>query len=232
MAFRFAVTGMERSGTYWLAALLDDDPAVKVRHEPTPLKVWDSQVLPLAYDGTLDTASFAKARYNYWRNTSPNHADQAEVNSVIRYVAGAIRDVWDIPVAAIVRDGRLTVRSLLRRGTFQRPNMPPFPAPAEVAADPFAACCWYWADAYERLQAQDIPIWRLEDLNGDWATVERLCDYLNLAIRKTAWDWLKGRRLNESTTDAGPPQWDEQQAATFDQWAGEVQAQFGYERAA
>ena len=232
MTIRFAVTGMERSGTMWLSLVLDDDPNVKVYHEPAPLKAWDGQVFAMTHDGTLDAASFVKARYNYWLYTSPNHQDKAEVNSVIRYVAGVVRDVWEIPVAAIVRDGRLTVRSLMKRGTFQRQGMPGFEPPAEIADDPFACCCWYWADAYERLEQQGIPVWRLEDLNENEAEFDRLCEFLGITVRKAAWDWLAGQPAHASIAQDTPLDWDEQQAATFDRWAGAMQENFGYERAA
>ena len=229
MAIRFAVTGVERSGTTWLAQVLDSDPSVEVHHEPAPLRAWDAQVFGMAQAGTLDAAAFAKARYNYWRNTAPQNGDRAEVNSVIRYTAAAVRDTWDIPVAAVVRDGRLTVRSLYQRGTFQRQGMPGFEPPGELAGDAFAACCWYWAEGYKRLSRQAVPVFCLEDLNRDWSEVECLCEFLNVAIRFEQWQRFAMRPVNASLPDGGLPEWDEQQAAAFERWAGDVQARFGYE---
>ena len=231
MSVRFAVTAVERSGTHWLAQVLDGAEGVNVHHEPEPLRVWDARVQGMAHDGTLDKETFVKGRYHYWLQTYPHGGARGEVNSVIRYVAAEIRDIWRIPVAAIVRDGRLTVRSLMKRQTFTRQDAPQFLPPPELRDDPFAACCWMWAESYDWLEADKIPTWRLEDLNEDRAAFVNLCAFLGIEPPLVTWKSLVGRHVARSFPVDAPLDWDSRQHEIFAYWAGEVQERWGYDGA-
>lgn len=232
MTVRFAVTGMERSGTTWLSKLLDQDPDVNVQHEPQHTRAWDARVLPAVHAGTHDIPYYVKARWNYWLSVPYGKLDRGEVNAMVRYAAAEIRSVWAVPVAAVVRDGRRTVRSLYKKRHFQRPDLPGIPPPAQHAQDPFACCCWYWADAYERLASDDIPTYRLKDLNTSYSTFTKLCEYLGVDIPRKAWKQRAGRPENRSIIEVGAAwkhdQWTPAMQATFDSIAGKMQAHHHY----
>lgn len=219
---RFFVTGMGRSGTLWLARLLDCDKSVTVMHEATAN--WDADRYGRAYRGQLDVGQWLDERQpyveNHWRQGGER--DYGEVNSYLRYIVPELQARFECPVAGLVRDGRMVVRSLLARGCYQRPGYPQIPAPYD---DPFEACCWYWADAYERL---DAPTWRLEDLNGDYGALCELGDYLGVTVTEEAWKAHAGKRANVSVADEELPQRGGVQAETFERLAGDVQAGFGY----
>ena len=96
----YCVTGLERSGTTWLAHVLSEDGSVVVEHEPQLIKVLDSRVQAMAAQGILDADLHVQARYAYWQRHSQDK-ELTEVSHYARYFARDIQRVHDIPVAAI-----------------------------------------------------------------------------------------------------------------------------------
>jgi len=106
---RFVVTGMGRSGTLWLARLLDADPTVRVHHEPINS---DADRYVEAYYGRLDPLAWMEKRkaamHRIWQRAPEQ--DYAEVNSYLRYEVATLYHLG-VPVFVLVRDGRYVVRS-------------------------------------------------------------------------------------------------------------------------
>jgi hypothetical protein len=225
MSIRFIVTGMGRSGTLWLSRLLDQDPGVAVHHEP--LAQYDAQHYAEVYYGGMDVVNAVVQRIPRMEKIQRRHRDRdyAEVNSYVRYYVPALRNVLRVPIAAIVRDGRYVVRSLLARGCYQREEFPPIRPPTETG--PFASCCWYWADAYRRLLETGIPIIRLEALNEGFKTFQILCQYLHVEVTMEQWRGFAGNPDNVDVGNA-PLEWSDEQNATFDELAGYVWRALGY----
>jgi len=228
MDLRFIVTGHGRSGTKWLARLLNDATTdVIVHHEP--LVQFDAAHYARVYSGALDPREFVAERERrmqaIWARF-PNRG-YAEVNGYLRYCVPELRDHFNVHVVAIVRDGRFVARSLLARGCYQRPGYPPIRPPVTLA--PFAACCWYWADTYRRLVGQGVPIWRLEDLNEDFGVYVNLCQALDFEADHYTWEQHAGKRLNVSIKDEELPAWGADECEAFEGLAGDVQDRFGYE---
>ena len=131
---RFIITGHGRSGTQWLARLLDKcDPSVYVHHEPLPK--FDAARYARVYAGTLDAAEFLRQRQPQMEQIWQRHPDDgyAEVNGCLRYCVPALREAFpDTPILALVRDGRYVVRSLLARGCYRRPGYPSIEPPGKM----------------------------------------------------------------------------------------------------
>jgi len=225
---RFIITGHGRSGTLWLARLLNEcDPEVNVHHEPLPR--FDAAGHARVYNGTLDAAEFVRLRRPQIERIWQRHPDQgfAEVNSYLRYCVPALRDAFpDTPILAIVRDGRFVVRSLLARGCYRQPGYPPIAPPRPMS--PFASCCWYWADTYRRLIDQGVKCYKLEVLNRNWVEFHRLCTKVGVTPDHAVWLRYAGRRVNVSVKDEEPPVWTFDEVETFALVAGDVQEWFGY----
>jgi len=220
----FIVTGMGRSGTKWLATVLNKSSGARVYHEA--LGGWDSRHYWRIITGEMTPVQFVEKRGKQ-RGASGHYGD---VNSYLRYAAGAFHDELDIPVAGLIRHGHWTVRSLMVRGCYQRTGYPPVPAPSQFET-PFEKCCWYWSDTYERLDAWGIPIWRLEDLTTDYAKLCALTQTLGIVPPKEAmWKQLRGQRVNRTkgTDTSEPPVFDTNQRQVFAHIAGATQRRYGY----
>ena len=237
---RFIITGHGRSGTLWLARLLDKcDPSVLVHHEP--LGQFDAARYARVYDGTLDAAKFVRQRRPRMERIWQRHPDDgyAEVNSYLRYCVPALRDAFpDTPILAIVRDGRFVVRSMLARGCYRREGYPPIEPPDEMTFDdpvsvidsctPFGQCCWYWADTYRRLAVSDVKCYKLEILNRNYVEFYHLCERVGITPDHATWLAHAGKRANVGVADEEPPVWTFDEVEMFARVAGDVQEWFGY----
>jgi len=157
------------------------------------------------------------------------HPDRAyaEVNSFLRYCVPAMQDEFEVPVAAIVRDGRLVVRSMLERGIYQSDNYPTIQAPVDLLT-PFEKCCWYWGDTYKLLLWQGVRTYNLERLNGNFADFQEMCNFLDVKVEFSEWQKRAGKPVNVDVGDA-PLEWCDWQHDKFDEIAGDVQRRLGYE---
>ena len=225
----YIVTGMGRSGTLWLARLLNEDPAIACGHE----RFGGDDALnygPIA-SGKVNGRRYIEERLvkmTTWRKRS--HPDQAwgEVNSYLRYLAPAMREIFGCPVVGLVRDGRYVVRSMMKRGSYQSKGRPPFPTPEGIEG-PFARTCWHWADAYRQLIDQGVTTYKLEGLNSDCAYFELMCEMLGTKIRERAWRKWAGKRIHVSVESTEPPGWTVVEDEAFRRYAGDMQAAFGYD---
>ena len=219
----FFITGMGRSGTKWLAKLLNEAPGIRCFHEPVRNDA--------ATYGRMYRQPSLAMRYLKWRKsvmeTDPGQR-WAEVNSYLRYCAPDLRATFKVPVRGLVRDGKETVESLMRRKVYARRGRPPIPAP-EDAEGQFAKCCWYWADTYERLLEQMVPIFTLESLNETYAACEWLCEDVGIEIPEKVWARYAGRRIHADRRRAATLNWTAEQEEIFEDWAGDIYREVGYE---
>lgn len=221
MNIRFFVTGHGRSGTKWLARLLNTDPTVCAHHEPINS---DAQAYHRILAGAQDADDYLQHRVvkmQRIRSRNP-HLDYAEVNSYLRYFTASLSAAFPAPIVALIRDGRYVVRSMLSRGIYSKPNYPPIPAPH---ATPFENCCWYWATTY-RDHLPHLFTFRLEDLNASHATFTKLCALLSTTVTYHAWQRNANRPTNVDVDDPHPPDWTAAQRALFTAIAGDIQEKF------
>lgn len=212
---RFLVTGMGRSGTSWLAEILNLDDEVRVHHEPLGM---DRDAGFNALKGQLDVHLFMQRREIAMRKIQDKDQGRrayAEVNSHLRYMAPEFREYFGCPVFGLVRDGRECIRSLINQQVFMLPNYPPIQAPP---ASYFGKVCWYWAEAYQRLIDQGIFCYRLDRLNQSYAYFSSLCNQIGVQITKQQWAQMAGQRINAATYHETPV-WDEDE---FLRVAGDV----------
>ena len=181
----FFVLGMGRSGTVFIARLLDQDQSAYVCHEPVRRTFragvaarQDPQSAEMYVKRFRSREIFLRAR----RRDVPIYG---EVNSALRRHAYALTTVFpDAAYLHLVRDGRAVVRSMTARATLTTAD--PYtatlqPPPGDpwhtewAQMDRFARLCWYWQaeNAFVR-QAIGVTV-RFEDLLHDYAYFKRSC---------------------------------------------------------
>jgi hypothetical protein len=214
---------MGRSGTTWLARLLNQDRSVRVHHEPLPSH--DRRWYALCYREPWRAVEWLGRRRVEMARIQARHpdgADYAEVNSYLRYAVPELREAFPgAAVVGLVRDGRATVRSLLALGCYQRPGypeIPPLPGLEQTGA--LAQCCGYWAHAYRVLWEQDVALFRLEDLNAGYGVFSGLCERVGASVDEETWARHAGRPANAGRRDEWAGAWDE---GVFQAIAGDVQ---------
>ena len=220
MNIAFFVTGHGRSGTKWLAKVLNRDPSVAVHHEPIQK---DVRAYARIYNGTLEPMTYLWRRQEdmclIWRRHRDR--DYAEVNSYLRYFVPELQLVSGVPVVALIRDGRYVVRSMMALGVYQRPGYPPIPGQGET---PFEKCCWYWADTYRRLYG--LETFRLEDLTQDYSHFCLLCNLLGVQVSEEEWRTFASTPINVGVGLTTPPVWSEEEYKIFYNVAGDIQGAY------
>lgn len=237
----FFVSGMGRSGTKFLARLLDADASAVVFHEPL---AEDFEAIVAAKDN--DQAAlryiedFRKKRM-YCLVRKRDVTTYGEVNSALRYHLRALADVF--PSARFVhltRDGREVVRSLMARrhhtsGGEGHHNLSP------AASDRldhrwstfsrFEKICWLWADAVDRV----------EECTGHRVQLERLVDsyeyfyqriekFLGVHVGREVWHREVNRPRNRTSGHVIPhwKQWGDERREQFEAICSAQMQKTGY----
>lgn len=225
----FFITGMGRSGTMWLAQLLNESEGVRVYHEALKRGV---KILEKGHK----LNRFAMMSYLEKRKAEmvpPGGQRWGEVNSYLRYWVEPLREAFpDVPILGLVRDGKEVVASLMRRGVYGSRDRRNLPRPPMDTMDQFAKCCWLWADTYERLLEQEVDIFRLEALNESYSACELLCEELGIEpVGKGTWLKYAGRHIHTTPKGRRPyaMEWDLGHHSVFKLWAGDIYQEIGYE---
>lgn len=227
---KFVVTGQGRSGTKWLARLSDRATEYPVKHEL--LGQVDADFYGGIYDGSVDAKEYLGRRKSKMEERVDAEA-VGEVNSYLRYCVPEIGEVYGCPVVGLIRDGRYTVRSMLWRSIWAKrkpPILPKDPSVQEMWPDlsPLGKCAWYWADCYERLADQDVPIFRLESLDGYFDALCEFGEAIGVRFTEPQWRRMSGRRVNSTHDQVRPLDWSRGEIKEFALLAGATQERFGY----
>ena len=237
MKVDFMVTGQGRSGTLWLARLLNEGvESTTVFHEPCEQS--DAGVYWKLYFGNAVPGRYFQKRTKRMGELAARNPDKgfAEVNSYLRYCAREYERFFHCPIAAIIRDGRYVVRSMLKRDVYRsedRPRISPV-RDSQVASmwddlSPLAKSSWYWADTYQRLSDLQVPIFRVEDLTERFSYVQSLGKHLGVKIDRDVYEKkFQGQRRHVSIDPKEPLRWSVEETAQFLEFASDVQSKFNY----
>jgi hypothetical protein len=204
----FFITCLGRSGSKYLAHLLDQADGVVVAHEPFPE---DFLYLPVARYGASSRAVSAylhERRSRIEVSLPDSTVIYGEVNSLLRYFLPEMHEVFDQPfLAFLVRNGRDFIRSAWGRSVYTERSLHGHILPAD--SDPWAGnwtewsrfekLAWYWDHTNQHLLRQ-LPVWlRLEDEATAFAPLSRkILEPLGLRLDVEVFERLKNVKRNTS----------------------------------
>lgn len=239
--FFFAV-GFGRSGTAFMANLLDQAPGAHVFHEPV------LEDIPAHLSAHYDSAAAARyiqgfrKREIYVRMRGAAPSVYGEVNGHLRCHTDALKDAFPgVTVIHLVRDGRDVVRSTIPRRMMSLRN--PFSLRIHpLDSDPwharwpemdrFARICWYWQEENRRLRTTIGRPVQFEKILSSYEYFHmEVLEPCGLQIEERAW-----REAINSPRNITPrhqmPKWDDwnsQQQQTFREICGAEMAACGYD---
>ncbi|MCA9260929.1 MAG: sulfotransferase [Planctomycetales bacterium] len=242
----FFVLSTGRTGSRWLAGLLNTCQNASVFHEPIRWEQW-------AHREAIEQPESAESYIQQFRlkeiylrvaGRPDERPVYGEVNGCLRRHAAAIAS--NLPQAVllhVVRDGRDFVRSVCTRGTFAGAHpvytglRPPLDSewPKDWSAlSEFERACWMWANENSHLAAHVPTSLRFEDLVGSYeAFADGVLAPLQLDVPRAAWDAARTRPDNASTGVQAPhwTEWTASQSDTFWSICGEQMKRYGYQGA-
>jgi Sulfotransferase family len=238
----FFILAIGRSGTAFLADLLNQVPGAAVYHEPVKA---DFQAYPQAFHDPQKALKYIhsfRSKEIYLRAGEANLTTYGEVNSLLRRHSQALKEFF--PKATflhLIRDGRHVVRSMAARTALtpgDEKTLDIYPTAADPwhnewsKMDRFARLCWYWQveNAYLRKTiAKTVHFEKIiTDYNYFKANVLEPC---HLELPMDLWKKSVSKPKNVTTKHkmASWTDWDASQKATFDRICGQEMTISGFE---
>ena len=238
----FFVLALGRSGSMFLAHLLQQAPRAYVCHEPVRADFVAYQAAYHHPDEALDYLRRFRMKDLYLRTLATAEPVYGEVNSNLRRHAEALGQVFPRAIRLhLVRDGRDVVRSTMSRRTFHAwdpvtflicPHAEDPLAEAWPQMDRFERLCWYWTVENRYLRhalARHVQFERL--LSSYDYFVNELLVPLGLSITRDMWRTARQHPKN-ATSQYGIPHWsnwDSDKKAAFERICGQEMHENGYE---
>ena len=237
----FFILGFGRSGTAFMANLLNQAQGAYVFHEPTFEDFFAHRNAHYSQSSARRYMLGFRKKEIYLRMQNIPSGIYGEVNGNLRCHAQAIRETFSgEPVIHLVRDGRDVIRSHMSRRTMTYKN--PFSMsihPTEMdpwkakwnEMDRFSRICWYWQEENARLRKAVGKTVQFEKIvsSYDYFYAEIL-EPCNISVDKENWVSTIGSPRN-ITEKFQMPKWDgwtPQQKKTFIDICGDEMEECGY----
>jgi hypothetical protein len=239
----FFVLAIGRSGTMFLASLLDRAEAATVEHEPVRE---DFQAYQEAFHSEVAARAYLerfRRREMYLRLREGAPGTYGEVNSYLRRHAGALRTVFpSATLIHLVRDPRAVVRSMMARDTLgetDRNTRLIHPAPSDPWYESwprmsrFERICWYWQHENRYLRASLRAVVRFEDLVSSWELFrDGLLGPIGLELPREVWASAVAQPVNSTPAHRrARAEWTPAEQESFVRLCGEEMAHYGYDPA-
>jgi hypothetical protein len=238
----FFVLGIGRSGTTFLADLLDRVEKASVQHEPLDRDFRAHQEAFRDPERAFDYVDRFRAPDICLRAQAEDAEVYGEVNSVLRRHAEALQAAFpEAGFLHLVRDGRDVVRSMYSATAMLEgdPNTQDiYPREGDPYADEwpqmsrFERVCWYWRVENRYLRQYIDAFVRFEDvLASHEGFREGLLEPLGLELPEPVWAEAVDRPKNPTRDYDLPawPDWNEERKQAFAEICGEEMRAFGYD---
>ncbi len=243
------VTGMGRSGTTWLAGLLQEADGCVCRHE----FIGDRQYWLLSWYLGASWAVPCLERAKAEIDRRFPEGVFVDVNGYLHHSVPFLKEVFgDVAVFHLVRDPRNVVPSIhARRNPEDMQILPKDEGDIRHWIDrgKFWQICWNWADTTKRLVAQGIPVLQFERLVSDYEYLRtRLLEPAGIHVAEDFWEEARRNRCNRTrsrlyryvyaklrgrqpVTNTLPPyeEWSAERKQAFRDLCGEAMQLVGYD---
>ena len=237
----FFILSIGRSGSMFLADLLNKDEKNLVLHEPTRLDFLAYSQAFQEAQMTYDYISEFRKKLIYSHNHLSELSQYGEVNSLLRRHAQSIRqNIPNVKVFHLVRDGRDVVRSMMARRTFTKkdpfsmiihPNKKDDYYGDWSEMDRFERLCWYWWIENKYLADTIGNPLIFEKLIKDYDYIQdNLLIPLGIDINRESWEDKINQPKNSTTQHAIPhwSKWKPERVEQFEKICGSLMEGFGY----
>ena len=193
----FFIFSLGRSGTQFLARMLNNDMAAAVLHEPAKRDVLEyNKSFSEGYNYSAYIKGFRK-KFIQYNVANKNIHIYGEVNSYLRRHASTIMEC--IPGARclfLIRDGRDVVRSMMSRDIFSDNWLYNSITPAQDDPyyskwsewGPFEKSCWLWASENALLYNQFGEAFKFEKIISDYSYFKaNVIGPIQVAISESTW---------------------------------------------
>lgn len=237
---KFFILSIGRSGTKFLANLLNKSDDVIVLHEPyNP----DKRIYKEKYiDDNINHYDYLTCRFLEISTENKfllDHKVYGEVNSFLRRHCKLLKNFTNSKVIHLVRDGRDVVRSLISREAMTNYDKNTnFIVPKE--GDPykkiwykmtrFERCCWYWKTENEYISNYIKDFVRFEDIIKDYTYFKELLDKIGISLPINVWKKEICNPKNKTNKYLLPSceNWEEWQEKSFIKICGDEMKKYGY----
>jgi len=224
----FFILSQGRSGTSFLANLLDKSAKACVEHEPVRE---DFQAYQGAFHSEKKALKYIKnfrKREIYFRVRNRNIEIYGEVNSLLRRHYKALKD--NFPNATfihLIRDGRDVVRSMMSRRTMT-PEDPNTKLIYPKEGDPykekwlemsrFEKLCWYWQEENRYLRENIQNLVKFEEILKDYEYFRNnILEKIGICLSEEIWKREVNNPKNVTKEYSIPPwsEWDKKKKDIF-----------------
>lgn len=224
----FLVTSTGRTGTTWLAALLNRIDDCHVVHEPLPV---EQNAHVQALQDPVSAKNYMlgfRLREMAWRLKNDPCGIYGEVNGALRRHVQPLHELLPhCRVIHLVRNPRDVVISMLNRAAltaddkvYSELDHPATMARAEwLSMDRFSKLCWLWSEDNAYLRTHTDRRAYFEEITRDFASFrEQILEPLGLQLDEKVWsEHLKLDRNETVKRDDQYQAWTQQQEAVFEQ---------------
>jgi len=233
----FFVLSTGRTGTKFLAQLLNRDPNAKVFHER--FKQDFDEYVHAYHDEKSAIAYIKESRMKL----IPNEQSKiyGEITGVLRHHIKALKTVFpEARLFHLVRDGREVIRSMASREIMLKSNAissqiyPKESDPFYMAwpnMDQFERICWYWSTENRFLRENIKDSIQFEGIISDYSYLrKRLLDEVGLNIPHDIWNDVVKTKINATKIYKIPHwrQWNPKQQGVFEKIAASENRLSGY----
>lgn len=238
----FFILAIGRSGTRFLAELLNQAEGTYVVHEPVREDFKAHQDAFHCNEKARDYIQNFRKKEIYLRACNRELHAYGEVNGILRRHCLALKEAFPkAKLIHLIRDGRDVVRSMMSRKTMTAEDANTgriYPAKADPWQDKwpgmsrFERICWYW-QAENRYLRQSIETRvQLEKIVSSYDYFKsKLLDELGLEISRQAWQEAASipKNATEQHKISHWREWGQDMMRRFQDICGEEMAENGYE---
>jgi hypothetical protein len=237
----FFILSIGRSGSMFLANLLNKATHHQVLHEPTRLDFLAYAQAFYGLETKFDYLSEFRKKFIYLHNYKQDFIQYGEVNSILRRHSGMIREnIPNVRIFYLVRDGRDVVRSMMARRTYTYKDPNSFIIKPKQGSeflqnwsrmDRFERICWYWwVENQYLIETIGRPI-LFEKLIEDYDYFyESLLVPLQIDISREIWRNEINQPKNPTVKHVIPPweKWTAEKTEKFDRICSDLMKKLGY----